>query len=91
VNASVVVDLAREMLVLCLLVSIPMLATAMVVGFAVSLLQAVTAVHEQTLSMVPKLVAVLGVALLVLPWSLGKVVTYAERTLRELPRYASGP
>jgi flagellar biosynthetic protein FliQ len=91
VNPSDVIDLVREMLLLCLLVSIPMLATAIAVGLVVSLVQAVTAVHEQTLSLVPKLVAVLGVALLVLPWSLGKVVSYAERTFRELPRYASAP
>ena len=88
-NPSVVVDLGRELLLLALVISVPMLAAALIVGLAVSLFQAVTSVHEQTLATVPKMIAVLGIALLVLPWTMEKVVAYADHTLRELPRYVS--
>ena len=54
--------LTAETLYLVLLVSAPVLVVSLVVGFAVGLLQAVTQVQEQTLTFVPKLVAV-GLAL----------------------------
>lgn len=88
-NPSVVVDVVRELLLLALVVSVPMLAAALVVGLAISIFQAVTSVHEQTLATVPKMITVLAVALLVLPWAMGKVVAYADHVLRDLPRYSS--
>lgn len=88
-NPTLVMDLARELLLLALVVSLPMLATALVVGLAIAILQAVTAVHEQTLSTVPKMIAVLAVALLVMPWAMGKVVNFTGKVLRDLPRHAS--
>ena len=88
-NSTLVLDLGRELLILALLVSLPMLATALVVGLIVAILQTVTAVHEQTLASVPKMIAVLAVTLLVFPWGMVKVVNYTAHLLRELPRYAS--
>jgi flagellar biosynthetic protein FliQ len=89
VNTTLVLDLGRELLVLALLISLPMLATAIVVGLVIAIFQAVTAVHEQTLSTVPKMIAVLAVALLIMPWAMGKVVFFTQNVLRDLPRYAS--
>ena len=53
-----VVDLARNMLMTALLIAAPMLVVALAVGLVVSVIQAVTQVQEQTISFVPKLVAV---------------------------------
>jgi flagellar biosynthetic protein FliQ len=88
-NPTLVLDLGRELLILALIVSLPMLLTALVVGLVVAIVQTVTAVHEQTLASVPKMIAVLAVGLLVFPWAMGKVVNYASHLLRELPRYAA--
>jgi flagellar biosynthetic protein FliQ len=88
-NPTLAIDLGRELLILALLVSLPMLATAIVVGLVIAIFQAVTAVHEQTLSTVPKMIAVLAIALLVMPWAMGKVVFFTHNLLRDLPRYAS--
>lgn len=88
-NPTLVVDLGRELLLLALIVSLPMLATAIVVGLFIAILQTVTAVHEQTLASVPKMIAVLAVALLVMPWAMGKIVNYTAHLLRDLPRLAS--
>jgi flagellar biosynthesis protein FliQ len=56
----------------------PMLAAGLVVGVLVSLLQAVTQVHEMTLAFIPKLLA-LGVALALLaPFMMSTLTTYAD-------------
>lgn len=88
-NTSIVIDLGRDLLVLALLVSLPMLATAIAVGLFIAIIQTVTAVHEQTLASVPKMISVLAVAVLVMPWALGKIVQYTRHMIQELPRYAA--
>ena len=56
-----VIDLARELLITVLLLSGPVLIVGLIVGVAVSLFQALTSVQEQTLSLIPKMFAVIGV------------------------------
>ena len=65
---ALVVDLARNAIMLALLIAGPMLLVALLVGLTVSVLQAVTQIQEQTLAFVPKLVGVSAVFLLALPW-----------------------
>ena len=65
---TLVVDLARNAIMLALLIAGPMLVVALLVGLTVSVLQAVTQIQEQTLAFVPKLVGVAVVFLLALPW-----------------------
>ena len=69
--------LIRQALVLALIVCAPMLAVGLIVGLIVSLLQAVTQVHEQTLTFIPKVVAVIGVAILLMPWIGQRILEYA--------------
>ena len=66
-----VVDLAREMLLTVLLIAGPVLIVGLLVGVIVSIFQALTSVQEQTLSLVPKMLAVVVVALLLLAPALG--------------------
>lgn len=66
-----IVDLARELLLTSLLIAGPMLLVGLVVGVGVSLFQALTSVQEQTLSLVPKMIAVILVALIMLAPALG--------------------
>jgi len=72
-----VVDIARDLLVTAILISGPMLIVGLIVGVAVSLFQALTSVQEQTLSLVPKMLAVISVALLMLAPALGILRDYA--------------
>ncbi len=72
-------DLVRETLLLTLIVSGPVLAAALIVGLAISLLQAVTQIQEQTLSFVPKIVAMAVVAIVAMPWVLTMVMEFAAR------------
>jgi flagellar biosynthetic protein FliQ len=83
--SSAFVELAAEALSLTLLVSLPALLVSLVVGLAVSVIQAVTQVQEQTLSFVPKLLAVGLVLMLAGPLLGGEVVRFTDRLFRAIP------
>jgi flagellar biosynthetic protein FliQ len=85
---AVVVDLARRALLMALLLGAPMLATALVLGLLVSLLQALTQIQEQTLAFVPKFVGVAAVFLIGLPWLLQTAVRYTTEIFRAIPGLA---
>ena len=70
-------ELLRQALLLALIVSAPMLAIGLVVGIVVSLLQAVTQIQEQTLTFVPKIVAMIAAAVLLMPWIGERLLGYA--------------
>jgi flagellar biosynthetic protein FliQ len=86
---ALVVDLARNAVMLALLICAPMLIVALLVGLVVSILQAVTQIQEQTLAFVPKLVAVSAVFLIALPWILQLLVKYTTELFRSLPTMVS--
>ena len=86
---ALIVDLARNAIILALLIAGPMLIVALLVGLVVSVLQAVTQIQEQTLAFVPKLVGVSVVFLLALPWVLQLLVKYTTELFRSLPSLIS--
>jgi flagellar biosynthetic protein FliQ len=86
VDAADLTRLTAETLYLVLLVSAPALVASLAVGLAVGLLQAVTQVQEQTLSFVPKLVAVAIVLAVLGGWMSGEVVRFTTRLWLEIPR-----
>ncbi len=71
--------LVREALTLTLLISAPVLGIGLLVGLVISLLQAVTQVQEQTLAFVPKIVAMVLVAILLIGWMGSQMAAFAER------------
>ncbi len=82
---TMVVDLARDALLLTLMLAGPLLVAALAVGLLVSLIQAVTQIQEQTLAFVPKLFAVAALFLVLLPWMLQMLVRYTTELFRSLP------
>ena len=86
---ALIVDLARNAIMLALLIAGPMLVVALLIGLTVSVLQAVTQIQEQTLAFVPKLVGVSVVFLLALPWMLQLLVKYTTELFRSLPSLIS--
>jgi flagellar biosynthesis protein FliQ len=86
---SVVVDLARQAILTAVLLAAPMLVASLVVGLVVSIVQALTQVQEQTLTFVPKLLAVAVVFLITLPWLLQVLVRYAAELFRGIPGLVS--
>lgn len=85
---ALVLDLARDALVMALTLAGPLLGIALVVGLVVSVLQAVTSIQEQTLSFVPKLLAVGSLFLVLLSWMLQGMVKYTTELFRNLPGLA---
>lgn len=84
-----VVDLARNAVLLALLLAAPFLVVSLVVGLVISIIQAVTSIQEQTLSFVPKLFAICTVFLIALPWMLQMMVKYTTELFRSLPTLIS--
>jgi flagellar biosynthesis protein FliQ len=79
VNEAVALDWMRETVLTALTLAAPALAVGLLVGVTVAILQAVTSVQEQTLSLVPKLFAVVGVLILVAPWILSTLGAFTRR------------
>lgn len=79
-----ITDLARDLLITTLLLAGPVLLVGLVVGIAVSLFQALTSVQEQTLALVPKMLAVMLVVLLLLAPALQILVDYTSRVFGQL-------
>lgn len=77
-EAPEVVDVLRQALWVLVVVGAPMMITALVVGLIVSLFQALTQIQEMTLTFVPKLLAMLGVMALALPYMLQTLVDFNE-------------
>jgi flagellar biosynthetic protein FliQ len=73
------VDVVRESLLTALMVAAPILGIGLVIGLAVSIFQAVTQIQEQTLSFVPKIVAMAIVAMVIVPWAYVKIAEFAVR------------
>ncbi|MEK9502512.1 flagellar biosynthetic protein FliQ [Gaopeijia maritima] len=80
-----VVDLAQHTLMMALLLSAPLLVSALVVGLAVSVVQTVTQVQEQTVAFVVKLLAVGIVFFVLLPWTLQTSVGFSTEIVRAIP------
>ena len=84
-TSELAIDLTRETLRLCLLIGGPILGVALVAGLIASLLQAVTQVHEHTLSFVPKLAATIVAVLAGLPWLLARLVEFTSQLIGNIP------
>ncbi len=67
---QVIIDIFTQTLVLIIKVSAPMLLVSLVVGLIISILQTVTSIQEQTLTFVPKLLAIFLTLILVGNWIL---------------------
>lgn len=80
-----VVELCRQSAMLVLLLAGPMLVTAIAIGLVISIFQAVTSIQEQTLTFVPKLIAVFAVFILALPWILQQLVRFTTELFRSIP------
>ena len=67
--------------------SLPLLITALIVGFVISLFQAVTSVQEQTLSAVPKMIAVFSVIMILGPWFLNRMLEFITYIFTNIPTF----
>ena len=85
-NPEFAIELLKNMIYQALALAAPILLTAMVIGLAISLFQAVTSIHEQTLAFVPKALAVVGVLLLLLPWIVRSLIEFTTAVIQKMPQ-----
>ena len=89
-NQDVVINVSMQAMQLAFMVAMPLLLVALVVGLVVSVFQAVTQIQEQTLTFIPKIVA-MGVTLVVAgPWMLNQVVAYTQQLYSSIPTLVGG-
>ena len=84
-NQDTVVSLATQAMKLALEIGGPMMLVGLVVGLVVSIFQAVTSIQEQSLSFIPKIVALAAVLVILGPWMLDQLVTYAQNLYTSIP------
>lgn len=75
-NEVIIIDIARQAIYLVIKTSAPMLLASLVIGLIVSILQTVTSIQEQTLTFVPKLIAIFLVIILFGNWILTSIREY---------------
>ncbi len=85
VNPQVVIDIGKDALFMVLLISGPLLIIDLAVGLIISVFQAVTQIHEMTLSFVPKILAVFGLLVFLLPWMIIQLCDYTIRLFNMIP------
>jgi flagellar biosynthetic protein FliQ len=75
-----VIGMGRETLYTAMALAAPVLLVGLVVGLVVAIFQAVTSIQEQTLSIIPKMLAVSLTLLVLMPWMLNRIVSYTAAT-----------
>lgn len=88
-NPEFATELVKLMMFQAVTLAAPILVTAMTVGLLVSLFQAVTTIHEQTLAFVPKALAIVGVIVVLLPWMLRSMIEFTTAVFEKMPQMTS--
>ena len=87
-NAELAIELIKNMIFLAIKLAAPLLVVGMIVGLAISLFQTVTSIQEQTLSFVPKALAIISVLIVALPWMLRMLMEYSLELIQKMPDMA---
>ena len=83
-----ILDIAREMIFTIFKCAMPLLLVSLIVGLIISIFQTITSIQEQTLTFVPKLLAIFLALLLLGSWILGTLVDFLENMVRMFSDFA---
>jgi flagellar biosynthetic protein FliQ len=84
-TTDTVVQLGTQAMSLALKISIPLLGVGLIVGVLISIVQAVTSIQEQTLSFIPKVLAMAAVLVIGGPWMLNQLLSYTTELWTSIP------
>jgi flagellar biosynthesis protein FliQ len=79
------VDLGRQAMLTALLLGSPVLAVGLIVAFGIGILQTLTQIQDQTISLVPKIVAMIAALAMLLPWLIARLVEYSQALIGNIP------
>ena len=88
-NPEFATELLKNLILQTLSLAAPFLMVAMAIGLTVSLFQAVTSIHEQTLTFVPKALGVVSLLILLLPWMLRTTIEFCTAVIQKIPQMAN--
>jgi flagellar biosynthetic protein FliQ len=86
-SVETVIGIGRSALEMMVLLAAPVLVFALVAGLAVSVFQALTQIHEVTLTFIPKIAATAAALVLFGPWMLARLVAFTTTLFQSLPTY----
>ena len=72
-------------IIMILLIALPAVGVGLLIGFTISLFQAVTQIQEQTLTFVPKVIGVLGMVAITSPWIVSMMVSFVTTLWANIP------
>ena len=82
-----IIHLGREVFFTAVLVASPMLIAGLIVGVTISIIQTATSIQEQTLTFIPKIVAVVISLILFMPWMMNTLLDFSINLLTNIPDY----
>ena len=85
-NPEFAIELVKAMIFQALTLATPILMTSLSIGLAISLFQAVTSIHEQTLSFVPKVLGIASLLIVSLPWLVRSAMEFTTMLLEKIPQ-----
>ncbi|RQD67769.1 MAG: flagellar biosynthetic protein FliQ [Tindallia sp. MSAO_Bac2] len=86
-NEGLIIELGQQTMLTILLMSAPMLGFGLIVGLTVSIFQTITSIQEQTLTFVPKIVAVFASVIIFAPWLLSLIINFTNDLFGDLSRF----
>ena len=86
-NEATIIDLSRETVLTIVETSMPLLLISLVIGLIISIFQTITSIQEQTLTFIPKFIAIMLVVVLCGNWIMNKCVTLFEALMANSPNY----
>ncbi|MCP4297667.1 MAG: flagellar biosynthetic protein FliQ [Proteobacteria bacterium] len=86
-TSEFVTTFAADAILVAIKLAAPILMVALILGLLVSIFQAVTQIQEMTLAIIPKMMGVMAVIILFLPWFLSTAAAFMEKVLSNIPFY----
>ena len=85
-NPETAVGIIKALILTSVTLASPILMTALTIGMGISVFQAVTSIQEQTLSFVPKALAVLSLIVVTLPWMVRTTLEFTRSVIEQIPQ-----
>ncbi|MFH1068819.1 MAG: flagellar biosynthesis protein FliQ [Candidatus Glassbacteria bacterium] len=82
-----IIHLGREVFFTSVLVASPMLIAGLIVGVTISVIQTATSIQEQTLTFIPKIIAVVVSLILFMPWMMNTMLDFSIELINNIPNY----
>ena len=84
-STEIVVSIFQDMMLTALLLAAPMLGVSVLIGLIVAIFQATTQIQEMTLTFVPKIIGIVVVLVVFLPWMINLLIHYSTNLINSIP------